>query len=141
MEEKEVDKVSKAERLGRGVRVAPADDKDAMALPVCGTLDWVSWGEKDAIGAAEKVPSMDTEAVTVAVKDGKEADPAGVTVGPPGVPLTATTVTEATPVPAEEGEIAREADKMGVVERVARLVARLLPLPLKDRVGLEEGEG
>jgi len=38
IEDKEVDKVSKAEKLGIEVRVTHAD-KVAMALPVCGTLD------------------------------------------------------------------------------------------------------
>ena len=64
----------------------------------------------------------DTDTVAVAEKDEMEAEPAGDNVGTPGEPLTATTDTVARPVLAEEGEIALDADKIGVAEKVARLV-------------------
>lgn len=37
--EEELKRVIKAEKLGRGVRVAPTTECVAMALPDCGTLD------------------------------------------------------------------------------------------------------
>jgi hypothetical protein len=137
-EEDDKDFVGNAERLDWVERVAPADSVP-IALPVCGTLDGVSRGEKDEIGAAESVAAIEAMPVGVAVSDESEAEAMEDRVGTPGVELTATTDTVATIVPVEVEDMTGEKDEVGVTESEARAVARLLPLPLEVKVDREEG--